>query len=220
MSEGRTLFEKIWDAHVVRAGGRRAGRPLHRPAPGPRGDLAPGLHRPARARPPRAPAGPDRGDGRPQHSRPRGPPWSTTDGARQQLQQLDDELPGVRHHALRPRQPAAGHRPRDRPGARAHAAGHDDRLRRQPHRDARRVRRARLRHRHERGGARARDAVPAAEPAEDVRGARRRAARAGRHRQGHHPRAHRARSASAAATGHVFEYTRRGRSAPCAWRSA
>ena len=38
--------------------------------------------------------------------------------------------------------------------------GHDDRLRRQPHRDARRVRRARLRHRHERGRARPRHAVP------------------------------------------------------------
>ena len=43
-----------------------------------------------------------------------------------------------------------------------HAAGHDDRLRRQPHRDARRVRRAGLRDRHERGRARARDAVPGA----------------------------------------------------------
>ena len=36
--------------------------------------------------------------------------------------------------------------------------GHDHRLRRQPHRDARRVRRARLRHRHLRGRARAGDA--------------------------------------------------------------
>ena len=40
--------------------------------------------------------------------------------------------------------------------------GHDDRVRRQPHLDARRVRRARVRHRHERGRARARhaDAAP------------------------------------------------------------
>ena len=40
--------------------------------------------------------------------------------------------------------------------SRAHPAGHDDRLRRQPHLDARRLRRARLRHRHHRGRARAR----------------------------------------------------------------
>ena len=53
---------------------------------------------------------------------------------------------------------AAGHRPRHRPGAGRHAAGHDDRLRRLAHLDARRLRRARARHRHLRGRARARDA--------------------------------------------------------------
>ena len=62
------------------------------------------------------------------------------------------------------RQRAPGHRPRHRPRARRHPAGHDDRLRRQPHRDARRVRRARVRHRHERGRARPRDAVPRRSP--------------------------------------------------------
>ena len=54
----------------------------------------------------------------------------------------------------------AGHRPRHRPGAGADAAGHDDRLRRQPHLDARRVRRRRVRHRHVAGARRARVAVP------------------------------------------------------------
>ncbi len=41
-----------------------------------------------------------------------------------------------------------------------HPAGDDDRLRRLPHRHARRVRRAGVRDRHERGRARARDPVP------------------------------------------------------------
>ena len=53
---------------------------------------------------------------------------------------------------------AAGHRPRHRPRAGPDAARHDDRLRRQPHLDARRLRRARVRHRHVRGRARPGDA--------------------------------------------------------------
>ena len=85
-----------------------------------------------------------------------------------------------------------GHRPRDRSRAGPHAAGDDHRVRRQPHLDPRRLRRARLRHRHERGRARPRhpDAPPA--PAgHDGRHRRRRPA-GRRHGQGHHPRHHRA----------------------------
>ena len=52
--------------------------------------------------------------------------------------------------------PRPGHRARHRARAGPHAAGHDDRVRRQPHVDPRRVRRAGLRHRHQRGRARAR----------------------------------------------------------------
>ena len=74
--------------------------------------------------------------------------------------------------------------------------------------DARRVRRARLRHRHERGRARARHAVPPAAQAEDARGARRRhAAAAASTAKDIILAAHRARSASAAAPAHVIEYT-------------
>ena len=63
--------------------------------------------------------------------------------------------------------PGPGHRPRDRPRAGPHPAGHDDRLRRQPHLHPRRLRRAGLRHRHQRGRARPRhpDAAPGAGPA-------------------------------------------------------
>ena len=81
---------------------------------------------------------------------------------------------GARAQLPRGRHPAAGrsdsdepgHRPRDRPGARADAAGHDDRVRRQPHLDARRVRRDRVRHRHLAGARRAGVAVPRARSAE------------------------------------------------------
>ena len=71
-----------------------------------------------------------------------------------------EELPRVRHSALRHRQRESGHRPRDRARARPDAARHDDRLRRQPHVDARRLRRDRVRHRHLAGARRPRLAVP------------------------------------------------------------
>ena len=60
-----------------------------------------------------------------------------------------------------------GHRPRDRPRAGHHPARPDDRLRRQPHLDAWRLRRAGVRHRHLGGRARPRDPVPGPAPAED-----------------------------------------------------
>ena len=68
------------------------------------------------------------------------------------------ELPRARHPLLRPETRPPGHRARDRAGARAHAARDDDRLRRQPHQHARRLRRGRVRDRHEPGARRARDA--------------------------------------------------------------
>ena len=63
--------------------------------------------------------------------------------------------------------PPPGHRARDRPGAGRDAARHDGRLRRLAHQHPRRLRGARLRHRHLRGRARARHAVPDAEEGED-----------------------------------------------------
>ena len=85
----------------------------------------------------------------------------------------------------------AGHRARRRPAARAHPAGHDHRLRRQPHLDPRGVRRPGLRHRHLRGRARARHPDPAAQAVPDDGDHRRRRARRRRHRQGHRARGHR-----------------------------
>ena len=51
-----------------RAGRRLTRRPRDRPPPRPRGHQPPGLHRPARARPPRAPAGSHGGDRGPLHA--------------------------------------------------------------------------------------------------------------------------------------------------------
>ncbi len=70
-------------------------------------------------------------------------------------------------------------------------AGHDDRLRRQPHVDARRVRRARVRHRHQRSRARARHADAAADHAEDDGDHASTANLPEADRQGRHPRDHR-----------------------------
>ena len=46
----RTLSEKVWDDHVVRAARRRARPALHRSAPRARGDVAAGVRRPAARR--------------------------------------------------------------------------------------------------------------------------------------------------------------------------
>ena len=51
MAAATTLFEKIWDAHVVQRAGRRHLPPLHRPPPRPRGDQPAGLRGPAPDRP-------------------------------------------------------------------------------------------------------------------------------------------------------------------------
>ena len=64
----KTLAEKVWDDHVVRkatAKGDPARPPLHRPAPGARGDQPAGLRRAAAGRAPAAPPRP--------HDRHRGP---------------------------------------------------------------------------------------------------------------------------------------------------
>ena len=153
-----------------RARGRRCPA-LHRPSPGPRGDLAPGLRVPAHGRPRGPPSRPDTGHGRPQR------PHRRLDGGgadpRPALAcaggDARGELPRIRRAHLLDRLGAPGHRARDRPRDRRHPAGHDDRLRRLSHLDPRSLRRARLRNRHERGRARARDPdAPAAQAALDA----------------------------------------------------
>ena len=73
MAKPRTLFDKIWDSHVVHTPGRRHVPPLHRPPSRPRGDQPAGLRGAAPGRPQGAPARrddrgrrPQRADDRPQ----------------------------------------------------------------------------------------------------------------------------------------------------------
>ena len=80
-------------------------------------------------------------------------PTTAGPGHRRDLEAADggavDERGRVRHHAVPDGLARPGHRARDRSRAGLHAAGHDDRVRRLAHVDARRVRRARVRHRHD-----------------------------------------------------------------------
>ena len=113
---------------------------------------------------------------------------------------------------------APGDRARDRPRARRHPAGDDDRLRRLAHRHPRRVRRARVRDRHERGRARARHPVPgavqAALDADPLRGR----ARLRRHRQGPDPGDDRSDRASTERSA-TSSSTPARRSRRCRWRA-
>ena len=69
--------------------------------------------------------------------------------SRTQVETLDANIRDARREGVFPvPRPAPGHRPRDRPGAGRDAARHDGRLRRLAHEHARRVRRAGVRHRH------------------------------------------------------------------------
>ena len=99
-----------------------------------------------------------------------------------------------------------GHRARDRARARADAAGHDDRLRRQPHLHPRRVRLGGVRHRHVAGARRARLAVPGDGAAEGAAHPRDRHAA----RRASTPRTSSSRSSSGSAcsggVGYAYEY--------------
>jgi hypothetical protein len=118
-------------------------------------------------------------------------PAQSRSGKRRADRGAGRERKRLRPRILRRVRQAPGHRPHHRAGAGLHAARHDDRVRRQPHRDARRLRRARLRHRHVGSRACAGDADADPEEIEEhARGGRRQAA-ARRHREGHHPRHHR-----------------------------
>ena len=192
MPQPKTLYDKIWDAHLVHEapdgtslvyidrhlvhevtspqafeGLRMAGRKVRAPEK----TVAVPDHN--------VPTDVDRAKG------------IENEESRIQVDTLRDERPGVRHRALRRRRRPPGHRPHRRPGAGPDPARHDHRLRRQPHRDPRRLRRAGARHRHLRGRARARhaDADPAQGEEHEGGGQGQPAAR--RHRQGRHPVDHR-----------------------------
>ncbi len=175
-------------------GPRRARPALHRSPPGPRGHQPAGVRRSAPG-PSAGPApGAHGGDRRPQRADRCNRPAHRRPHLRHPARRARPQHRRVRHHPLRTGRPRAGHRAHHRAGARPHPAGHDHRVRRQPHLYSWRVRRARLRDRHERGRARARHADPPPTAARhDGRHGRWRAAGRG-HRQGRgagHHRAHR-----------------------------
>ena len=140
----------------------RARPDLHRPAPRPRGHEPAGVRRAAPRRAARC-AGPTARSPPPTTTRPpTARPWrrgsrTSSPACRCETLERNCEEFGIPVYSLGSTAP--GHRARDRPRARRHPAGHDDRLRRLAHLDARRLRRARVRDRHQRGRARARDAV-------------------------------------------------------------
>ena len=187
--------------------GRRARPALYRPPPDPRGDQPAGLRRVARGQPQGAPPRPDHRHRGPQradhrHHRPAcpirlpNPPLRSRQplhrpGVTYAGRGAAQELRGVRHPPASHGRRGAGHRARHRPAARAHPAGPDHRLRRLAHLDPRRARRAGLRHRDQRGRARAGHPDAAPDPAQDDGHHReRRAARRG-YAQGPDPGHHR-----------------------------
>ena len=172
---GRTMAEKVWDAHLVRKGEngepdllyidlhlvhevtspqafdglRMAGRPVRRP------DLTLATE--------------DHNVPTLDVLAPIADEVSRTAG-----RDAAAQLRRVRRHALPDEPRRAGHRARRRPAARAHPAGHDGRLRRLAHLHPRRVRRHGVRHRHLRGRARAGHADVAAQAVQDDGDQRRR----------------------------------------------
>ena len=160
---GQTLYDKLWDSHLVHARSRRHGAALHRPPPRARSDEPAGLRRPEARRPQAVARRLGRRDRRPQHAdrglgqRHRGHPGSVS---RLQVETLDanikefgakvyfpflDKRQGI-VHVIGPEQGAT------LPGMTvvcgdSHTSTHGA------------LRLPRVRHRHERGRARARDAV-------------------------------------------------------------
>ncbi|CAA9276151.1 MAG: 3-isopropylmalate dehydratase large subunit, partial [uncultured Corynebacteriales bacterium] len=166
------------------ARGRRAGPALHRPAPGARGDQPAGVRRVAAGRPAGAPARPHHRHRGPQRADRRHRAADRGQGLRDPGGDAAPQLRRVRRAAARDGRPRAGHRARDRPAAGADPARHDHRLRGLAHQHARRVRRAGVRHRHQRGRARPGHPDAAAASTPDHGGHRRRRPAGGGHRQG------------------------------------
>ena len=180
MAKPRTLYDKIWDDHVVETSGRPRllyiDRHLVHEVTSPQ--AFEGLRMAGRRvrAPEKTLAVVDHNiqttDRSRRHRRSREPPAGRAARAKRAR---------VRHRILRRVRSAPGHRPHHRPGAGPHPAGHDHRLRRQPHLDPRRLRGAGARHRHQRGRACA--GHPDADPAQVQEHAGRGRRRAGRRRR-------------------------------------
>ncbi len=160
----KTMFEKIWEAHEVSDGLIYIDLHLVHEVTSPQAFDGLRLAERKVRRPDRTLATADHNvptDGTPTAAK------ITDVLSRKQVETLEENCAefGVPIYSLGSDLP--GHRPRDRPRAGRDAAGHDDRLRRLPHLDARRLRRAGVRHRHLGGRARPRHADADAEAPED-----------------------------------------------------
>ncbi len=191
MSKPTTLYDKIWNDHLVHEADDGTcllyiDRHLVHEVTSPQAFEGLRSHRPQGSR-----AGEDTGRGRSQHPDHR--PLQAQSGSGKHRADAGDggECPRIRHRILQRVRPAPGHRARHRPRAGLYAARHHHRLRRQPHLHPRRVRRAGARHRHLRSRACAGDANPDPEKGQEHARRRRRRIARRRHRQGHHPRHHR-----------------------------
>jgi hypothetical protein len=217
-----TLYDKIWDDHVVDVQPDGTCAPLHRPPPRPRGDEPAGLrgaahHRPQGSHAPQKTLAvvdhnvpttdrsncPNRRSGK-RRSRSRRWPRTPASSASSTYNEFDKRQGIV--HIVGPEQGFT------LPGITlvcgdSHTSTHGA------------LRLPRLRHRHLGGRARARDAD--ADPEEGQEHARRRRRRAGfrRHRQGCHPRHHRRRSAPPAAPA-TYRICRRGDPGNSRWKAA
>jgi 3-isopropylmalate/(R)-2-methylmalate dehydratase large subunit len=219
MTAPRTLYDKIWDDHMVDTAEDGTSllyidrhlvhevtspqafeglRMAHRTVRAPQKTLAVVDHN--------VPTTPDRVEG------------IKNPESRIQVEALAKERGRFRRRILFRKRQAPGHRAHRRAGTGLHPAGHDHRLRRQPHRDAWRVRRAGARHRHVRGRACARH--PDADPEEGQEHARR--------GHGELPEGVTAKDiilaiighiGTAGGTGYVIEFAAR-RSARCRWKAA
>ena len=127
---------------------RRTLGALHRPPVHPRGDVARGFRRPGTARYRRGTPGTNHRHGRPQHPDRRPAPADRRGRIAAPGRGAGGQLRQIRHRTFRRGKPAPGHRAHHRPRTGIHTAGHDHRLRRQPHLDARGTGRRGIRRRH------------------------------------------------------------------------
>ena len=169
---------------------QRPGAAPHRPSPDPRSHHAAGVRHVEGPRPRRGDAGSHDRDGR--SHRPDARSAAAVPGldGRGHAGRARAELPRARDPAAGSVQRPPGDRARHRAGAGADAAGDDDRVRRQPYLNPRRVRGGRVRDRDVPGARRSRVAVPGHGAPEGAADRRERPARPRRLCQGRHPGHH------------------------------
>ena len=190
---GKTLYDKLWDAHLVHEAEDGTSLLYIEPPSRPRSHQPAGLRGAAHDRPHRARARQDHRRSGPQRPHDAGPrePREHDRGQPHPGRRARHERQGFRHPLLSRQRRAAGDRAYRGPRTGLDPAGHDRGLRRQPHRDPRRIWRAGARDRHLRGGACAGHPDAHPEEVQEHEGGDHGATGARCHRQGHHAFRHR-----------------------------